>query len=183
MVTLPVNISGNHYIIVHTDYQNLIFENNIESNNLGNSSTIQITLTNWPDLTGGGGFILDDTFSTLDYTCITPVLNAGTQYANGNWTDALYISKSPVWNPSASTLIGTYNSNGNITSSSTYNLSPTISLPLTSQIVNGTDSSFYYLYYVADFNNNIFENTGENNNVFRSDSLYICNFFAESYCK
>ena len=107
IVTLPVNTTGVKYIFIYTDYENVIFENNIEANNR-KFSAIQVNITNWPDLTAGVFNIPDTLPGTFHFNFNNEVRNTGTLFAKGSWTDKLYISRSANWNPDSSTLLTTF---------------------------------------------------------------------------
>ena len=174
-VTLPVSISGTWFVFVQTDYQNTVFENGIETNNLSSSDSIQISLDNWADLVPVSISIPDTMKASINYGITATVSNNGSLYADGSWTDGIYISKSPVWDSLSSTLIKNFSHTGYVAEGASYAINEPVSLPLTSQIINGTDSSWYYIYYKADNNNLLFENTGNGNNVLKSDSVFVYN--------
>jgi subtilase family serine protease len=175
VVTLPAYVSGPWYVFVRTDYANNIFENGLEENNIAHSSAMQIRLTSWADLAPISINVPDTIKTTIDYTITSTVANNGSLHANGSWADAFYISKSPVWNSLEATLIHTSGHSGNIAAGGNYANNDTIRLPLTTGIINGSDSAWYYIYYKADNNNQVFENTADSNNVFRSDSVFVYN--------
>ncbi len=113
--------------------------------------------------------------ASVNYGITATVSNDGSLYANGSWTDAIYISKSPVWDSLSSTLVTDFSQSGYLAEGASYAINETVSLPLTSQIINGTDNSWYYIYYKADNNNQLFENSSNNNNILKSDSVFVFN--------
>jgi Concanavalin A-like lectin/glucanases superfamily/Putative metal-binding motif/CARDB len=170
-VTIPVNISGAGYIFIFADYENAIFESN-ELNNF-DYVAIQVNISHWPDLTAGGFNIPDTLPATSNFSFINEVRNAGSLNAGGSWTDDLYVSRSPSWNKDSSFLLRSLVHNANVPAGGAYSNDEQVSLPFTKNIVNGRDSTFYYFYYVADSKNELFENNGENNNVFRSNRVFV----------
>ena len=177
-VTLPVNISGNWYVVVNTDYTNTIFEEHIDGNNLGASLAMQISINNWADLVPISFNVPDTIKTSIDYPTQSTVSNNGSLYANGLWTDGIYISRSPVFDSTA-TLASTVYHTGNVAAGSSYTNNVTLNVLFTSQVVNGKDSSWYYIYYKANNNNQLFENTSTNNNILKTDSVFVYNPYVD----
>ena len=179
-VILPDSASDVKYVFVVTDYQKDIFENGNEANNIAGPTAIQVSLTNWSDL-AVNNFSVPDTIKTaLNYDLINSVINKGTLDVNGSWIDALYISKSPVWDRSSAILVDTFkHSQVFVAQQSAYSNSKSISVPFTTSIPNGTDSALYYFFLIVDTSNRVFENTGETNNIFRSSPVFVYNPWAD----
>lgn len=175
-ITLPVNATGNWYAFVRTDYTNRVFENGIENNNAAQSSAIPVTIAHWADLVPVQFNTPVAMKTTLPYTINAVVANNGSLYANGSWVDAVYISKSNSWNPNTATLVSITSQSGDLAAGASYTKNINITLPLTTNIINGGDSSCYYLYYKANSNNQLFEYTAPpENNIIRSDSIFVYN--------
>lgn len=165
-VTIPNAIQGNYYLILKTDRFNTIYESNENNNNKYNA--ININLAPWPDLQ-----VLSINGPASD-TAGTPVLfnaqvkNTGLgSIAALSWVDAIYISSSSNFNAPGRKLLWSVVQNQNIDSGQTYTILSGANLP--SNLTAGQ----YYLYYVTDTGNAIFENTGENNNRLISSPVTI----------
>jgi hypothetical protein len=173
-VTIPPDKSGTWYVFVLTDYNSAVFEKN-ETNNISDGSGIQISIDDWADLKVNSFSIPDTLKTTLPYGFSCSIKNQGGLNANGEWTDGLYISKFPHWSPDSSSLVETFIHNGFVSSGSIYSINQNITLPITSDLSFGTDSSKYYFYYVIDMNNHLFEFNSDTNNVYKSDSVMVYN--------
>lgn len=177
-VTLPVNVSGKWYIIISTDYTNTIFEAHIDNNNLGSSSLMQINITNWADLVPTNFAVSDTIKTSIAYNIVSTVSNNGNLYADGSWTDGIYISRLAAFDSTAD-LIGTVYHTGNVAAGSSYTNNVTLNVPFTSQLTNGKDSSWYFIYYKANDNNQLFENASTNNNILKTNSVFVCNPYVD----
>jgi parallel beta-helix repeat protein len=172
-VALPNGISGIYYIHVLTDADNNVFENLNENNN-SNKDATYIRLSPWPDL-------LVDTLTGLPDTALAGsvqnisflVRNQGTapvQSISGGWKDRIYISSSPVWNNANATLLKTVDVQQALATGTTYNISTSLNLPL---LGSNVTAGVFYVYVFTDATDKIYEHTGEDDNILRSDPLYI----------
>ena len=165
--TIPVGISGSYFLILKADDGDAVFEKNESNNTL--SKAIAITLAPWADLKVTsvtppsrdtvGTFI---NFSYTEQNISTGVLQ------NRTWNDAVYLSPTATLNDPNAILLGNINQAGRtLNASQSFTQSASLYLP------TSIDSGTYYLLVVADANNSIFENTGENNNRTVSSAILI----------
>ena len=175
---LPNGVSGNYYLHVKTDAAEKIFEADNENNN-SNSIPIAVTLAPSPDLqVTGFGPLPDTAFTIIETVPITlTVANMGAAATSGSsWKERLYLSIDPVWNDTSSNnyLIEEFQRFTDLDIGGEYTLTLDAIFPMVSAIVPGGDSLDFYLYAVADFDDEVYEHAALNqNNVLRSDPIFL----------
>lgn len=168
-VIMPDGISGQFYIYVKTDYEDIIYEGGQEANNVNqNGIPVQVNLAPWVDLDP----ITLSTPTAANAGELIPITlnveNKGTKgLINKQWKDKLYLSSNPIWNAEAAQLVRTENISDTLAINATYSLNSNISLPI--QLPTGN----YYLYANIDEENDIYEYTGEPNNQIRSVAITV----------
>ncbi len=178
-ITIPNNLNGTYRLFVFADRRGNILESN-ENNNVNTiAPAIAISLTSWADL-AGTAFNLPDTVQTIvafngGYTAS----NIGTLTGTGSWTDSVFVSKKSTWNRDSSLYLRVFPQTRFLNPGDNYTQNASFSLPMTQTIPNGTDSSVYYFYVKLDGTNTIFENTGEANNIFRSNAIFVYNNYVD----
>jgi subtilase family serine protease len=178
-IQLPNNLNGTFRLFVFADRRGNILEAD-ENNNVNVvPPVISINLSSWADLSATS-FSVPDTVQTIvtfsgNYTAV----NIGTLAGNGTWSDSVFISKKSTWNRDSSLFLRTFSQTRYLNPGDLYNQSGYFSLPMTQTIPNGTDSSVYYFYVVLDATNNLFENTGEGNNIYRSGGVFVYNNYVD----
>jgi len=166
-VNLPNGISGNYYIFIHTNFNNSVYEGGMNSDNKSKGTSINVTLAPWADLQLKNIIIADSLTPGENFTVSINVKNAGNASIIGNsWADKLYISTSPDFDTTAillSTFINSQQLDTGITYQNTFssNLSSTFS------------SGYYFFFAETDQHNTVFEYLYENNNLYRSNPVYI----------
>ena len=165
---IPDGIYGTYYVFVVIDATDSICEGINSHSNLAISSPLQISLSPAPDL-----FItasnIDDTIhigssSILSYT----VTNQGfANISDRTWKDKIYISQLAYFNIANATLIGTIQHNRSLDTNSFFGQTTSIAIP--TNIYAGN----YYLYIVTDATSDIYEYTGENNNIHRTHRIVL----------
>ncbi|MBX3265900.1 MAG: PD40 domain-containing protein [Acidobacteria bacterium] len=157
-VRVPRGISGNYHLIVNTDINNAVNEEN-ENNNLSTRSiTINVPLL--PDLRVSNVQAPDEGFGGA------PILVSWTVTNNGdgpvpanelNWTDTVILSRDAVLD-GGDPVIGSRPRNGSLTSGGNYTVSNfSVTLP---QNAFGE----YYVFVVTDAFGQVYEFNDENNN-------------------
>ena len=166
-VNIPEGLQGDYYLHVFTDFTDNVDENINENNNI-TDAPIQITIgpwadlqvmnVQWPDTALAGSNI------PLDYL----VKNTGTKgIAGKSWVDKVYFSTVPVWDPGSATFLRAFEQSISLDPDSNYRINSTINLPA------GLSAGIHYIYVFTDAENNVFEYSGENNNIRRSGPVYI----------
>ena len=172
-INVPNEMLGPHYLHIFTDYYNQVFENGQEANNYfrdsifinqGPYADLQLT-----DLNGLHSSAEAGTELTLSYTAT----NLGTgkvETADGKWEDRIYISASPVWGLAGSKLLNKIEVQEYVPVNDSYINSWTFELPM---LGGSATSGICFIYIIADAKDNIFEFTGESNNILRSDPISV----------
>ena len=168
VVNLPQTIFGDYYLFVVTDVGNAVFENVLEDNNSSvPGSPIAITLSPPPDLEVTSLDSLTNVASGQQLTVNWEVTNNGAgDPFESFWQDRLYLSAAPTFTATGALVLDTVAHYGPLAAGSPYTRTRTVMIP------NGI-SGVYYLYVHTDYANQVFEFTGDANNVRRSAALQI----------
>jgi subtilase family serine protease len=167
-VMIPNGYSGLYYLYLLTDADNQIYERLGENNNASGAMPIQVTLGPWADLQ----FVLvsaPDTFN-IGYSVIIPykVINDGTRSVSGKkWTDKVYLSIDPSWNPLTATFMGQVQHVQLLMPDSSYTANFSFSVPLSMA------SGHYWVYTVLDETDTVYEHSDEVNNLLRSGPIFL----------
>lgn len=170
-VALPRGISGRRYIHIQTDANDSVYEPLNENNNERTDST-WVQLSPWPDLqisalTGLPETTTAGTLLTLNHT----VENRGAAAVQSSgWTDRIYISANPVWTPSEAVLLKNLNILQAVGAGESYTISTDFNIPM---LGNNATAGVCYIYVYADAADYIYEYTDENNNVLRSNPIFV----------
>jgi large repetitive protein len=154
---------GAYYLFVVTDADHTVAETN-ESNNV--SAAVPLTLVaapGLPDLTASIDSVLPDPavgnigVSSIDVTYtihnIAPDPTDG-----GGWSDRIWLSSTPAFNPATAISLGTFwNDAPTLPSGGSYTSTATVFLPA------GVGIGTFYLFVQADIDNNQLESNGSNN--------------------
>ncbi|MDA3787937.1 MAG: PKD domain-containing protein, partial [Desulfobacula sp.] len=161
-VMVPRNIEGQYYIFVKTDCRNEVFEYAYEENNvLKRDSGIEISV---PDIQALETNIPETGASGLPISVNWTVQNQGSgQLVDDTWSDKVYLSQSADFDQDSAIELGSISQSMAMKPDTTYLAEGSFNLQ------NGI-SGDYYVYVVLDSENAVFESTGENNNISRSDS-------------
>ena len=168
-LTIPLGLNDAYYLYIQVDPQGVMHEqNDAYANNLGRSiNSIDIDPGPYPDLKTLSISIPDTATAGDDLPLLYTQINQGGADATGRGIEAVYISFSPTWDPSLSQLISEASYTLPLLKDSSITVSRSIVIPAT------TTSNVYYLYVVSDQTNTIFEYQGENNNILRSNPIFI----------
>ena len=166
-VTIPNGISGNYYIFIHTNFNQSVYEGGLYNDNKNRGSQLTVGLSPWVDLQLIQ-LIVPDSITPGDYYSIDfSVKNNGITATSGqSWIDKLYISSYPDFDTSA-ILLSTYLQSQYLNLNSIYQNNFTSILP------NSFSSGYYFIFATTDVNNSIYEYLYENNNIVRSNPVYI----------
>lgn len=162
IIPVPEGIFGVYYVYVVADYNNQVFENAAESNNVGISDTLEVILTPPPDLSGYD-LIFPDTVHNnqvvaLNYSLVN---QGGSTISNPSWYDQVYISQAPVYNTNFLSPIGNVTNYGPLMTNDPTIKSLNYGIPAWA-------SGLYYYYISLDKGNQVFEYNLESNNTVRS---------------
>lgn len=168
LVVLPEGIAGSYYVYVQSDYKDTVFESGGDNNILRSASPVAITLGPWADLQVGT-VQAPDTAAAADFASIAyTVFNKGNRATNDStWTDKVFVSVKPVWDPANSVMVREIIQKANIGKDSSYEVSATVALPGN---IGGAD---YYVYVLTNAGKQVYEHSDSTNNTGRSNKLYI----------
>ena len=166
-VQLPVNLSGDYYIIVAVDKQSNVFENGARANNTGVSPVFEMLDQNLPDLQITAAKYKTNGFSMGNMIEVEwEGKNNGEAGIDATWRDCVYLSKNAAMTPDTmdgAVLLGEVNVTGKIALNGSYKSSGKFSLP---RVSNGV----YYVYVYANSNKRFNEGGRLANNLFRVDN-------------
>jgi hypothetical protein len=168
-LTIPLGLNGSYYLFIQAAPTFTMYEHNdAYSNNLVRSiSTIDIDPGPYPDLVTMQVTVPDTTTAgqviAINYT----QANQGGANTSTRGTESIYLSFSPTWDIDFATLISEAVFPQTLAEDSSIMVNRSVLIPAT------TLENVYYLYVVSDRLNQVFEYTGENNNIFRSAPFYI----------
>lgn len=166
-VRVPDGRSGPQYFFVEADWQGRVFEQQFEGNNVGVSErSTQVTLSPWADLEAVS--LSAPAVATAGETVpfVWTVRNGGSAEARPSWTDSVFVSTSPDWNPASATFIGLARRIEGLASGADYTQSLPLRLPV-------DRSGTLYAYVRVDAGQNVYEHTAEGNNVVRSQPITV----------
>lgn len=151
---IPNGLTGDYNILVFTDRQNYVVENN-ESNNLSAPFAVNLQLPppaefNITNITPPASITLGEE-ATFTWT----VQNSSANTANGVWHDSIYLSTDAVWD-SGDALVGQKQMSGSVAPSTTYTETLTTVIP-------PIDTGNYYVIVRTDARNTIRESNEANN--------------------
>ena len=167
-INLPNGITGTWYVLVYTDFSNVVYEGPTDSSNISASAVLPIQLAPWADLQASAVQVADTLQAGGSFSLSATVSNQGIGTARGSsWSDFVYISDQASWDPQAISILtsGTYNDSLEVDSSYTTSLGATIPVSM---------SGTRYFYFHTDANNRIYEHSSDPaNNISRSAAVYI----------
>ena len=168
-VTLPIEAEGQYYLYVVVNDGNSICEGDNVYSNYIVSNMIDVTLSPYPDLyvieanTPEGGTA--GSTVTVSYTATNQGIRAVNE--TERWTDAIYVSNVPTFDPETATLLADISHVGPLAIGETYMVERTVMLP--ANLANDN----YFIFIQTDKSDQIFEYVGEYNNVYQSASFPV----------
>ncbi len=169
-VRLPNGISGQYYVFMVTDTDDRIKEPapGAKNDNTTRSATaMQVTLQSLPDLVvtqiAATGTVQAGAPMSISYK----VQNRGDEVISGRWTDYLFISKEPEWDVNKAIHLKDFPQVRDMLKMEEYGSNHTMKCPST--LPAGT----YYLYLLADFNDELYEKDNETDNIRRSAAFEV----------
>jgi subtilase family serine protease/alpha-tubulin suppressor-like RCC1 family protein len=157
--SLPIDLEGNFYTLIHADIYNLIFEDTLDGNNVtATTNTTSIRLTPTPDLVIDSVKTAVTAVSGQSLNISWTVRNAGAGATRERrWHDTFYYSKD-AYLDSTDLYLGFSDYHGTLVADGSYTKSQAFRLP---QSAAGNA----YIFAVADAGNQVYERGAENNNV------------------
>ncbi|MEM1328757.1 MAG: CARDB domain-containing protein, partial [Bacteroidota bacterium] len=168
-VTIPEGLAGNYFLFVHSNRNRGIYENGLVNNNISAAIPIQILEGNYPNLVAEEAMVSSTELQQGERLSLSvQVANRSEVDLLSNWTDEVFISNSPVWVGAINAigLGGEYRSQQLLANTS---YSDEISVRIPTFLRDGN----YYLYYLVDAQNRIYENNLETDNIIRSDVIRV----------
>jgi hypothetical protein len=169
-IKLPDGISGPYYVFVETDAGNRITEpatGAADDNITRSAGSMQIALQPLPDLVVTQVASVGNVQAGAPMSIAYKVQNRGDDFTDKQWTDYLFISQEPVWDIKKAIHLKDFPQNRFMLKMDEYGSNLTLKCPST--LKAGT----YYLYLLADFNDELYELNNETNNIRRSDAFEI----------
>ena len=158
-VKIPANTpEGRYYVFVKTDVTNAVVESSETNNVLGSAGQVEIVhilsdlqaVAAQGPATGTAGAAVSVSWS---------VQNTGRDATDaGRWTDAVYLSAIPAFDPAQARRLQAFVHTGALAPLGQYDRTEAVPLPAE---IEGT----YYLFLVIDAEEDVFEESGEENNV------------------
>jgi subtilase family serine protease len=153
------DLGGTYNILVQTDAQNQVYENNHEDNNIRQAQTDILLVGVYVDLIASDLQFNQNPWAGQSIEVSWTVTNEGFDPTHvSSWEDIIYLSNDPI--PDVNdTVLGVYQHNGALASGETYHKSKTVQIP---KDLFGT----YYFIVKTDANvyNDVYENQAEENN-------------------
>ncbi len=160
-VRIPRGLFGTYYIIVKTDNNDEVFENNENNNTLNRAINIQIPPL--PDLRVTNIIAPEETFVGGQIALTYRVENQGNRDTSpvelpNSWVDGVYLSQDQILNEQTDRRVGECSHTGNLAQDQGYNANCTVNTP--SDIAGQ-----WYVFVKTDDRNAIYEFVNENNNT------------------
>ncbi len=169
-VTIPPNIFGTFYFYVVTDVFNQVYEHALENNNRKRSTALNVFLTPPADLVPVGLSVPASASNREMIAVSYSVYNEGidTAYAEGGWTDSIYISNQPVLNTLTARRIGFFRRTQALLPGDFYSASVNCIIP-------SNLSGPHYIHVFSDVYQQVFEFDQEENNISTSGVIQVLN--------
>jgi subtilase family serine protease/photosystem II stability/assembly factor-like uncharacterized protein len=161
------DLAGTYNIIVQTDAQNQVYENNQESNNISLGQSEILLIGVYVDLEASELQSSDQTWAGQTIDVSWTVKNSGYDATHvSSWEDIIYLSEDAIPDTN-DTVLGVYQHNGALKSGETYFKTKAVQIP---KNIYGT----YYMIVKTDANayNDVFENQAEDNN-YVSNEIFV----------
>lgn len=175
--TFPVSTSGTRYFYVHTNFDSAFRENNA-NNNISIAAATLVTPAAPCDLVVSNIQMGDTVYAIFPSGIKYTVTNNGTAAAAGTWTDSIYISCSPTFNPATSYYIAKRSHGGIVSAGSGYTDSFNVNMPFAFYINNcfpQINSNTAYFFIKTNAGNTVYEGSNGNNNLAGTGARVLIN--------
>lgn len=180
--TFPPGTSGTRYFFIQTNADSLFGENNY-NNNISAAASINLSAAVPADLRITQLQFPDSVFTQSNSFIRYTIENNGTATASGKWTDSIFISCSPTYQPSTSYLVGTRPQNRTIAAGNSVVDSFNVGVLLFGFQYNNcfpqANISQAYFFIKTNAENIIYEGPNTGNNVTGSGSKTLINSFID----
>ena len=176
-VVLPLELSGDYYVIVRTDSTNVVLENPLEGNNdRASTGTIAIKRNDDPDPGSGAALPVDLTVTSVDVpaTGITgqpidvtwTVLNEVNPTGVRRWSDNIYLSRDQIFDRQTDTFLGYFDHTTGLGKDESYTKTRAVTIP------RGLSGPFY-VFVVTDATGRIAETNELNNTGYDPQAIQV----------
>ena len=176
--TVPPATSGVKYFYVITNADSLFLESN-STNNTSAAATVSVTAAQPADLIVSAFQMQDSVLLQSPAAFIYTVINNGTGETIGNWTDSIFISCSPVFNPATAKFITRRIQNRVLAASGNYTDSFLYTIPLMSYEINSCfpQQTYFpgYFFVKTNADNGAYEGAATTNNTSSSGNRVVIN--------
>ncbi|MCF4969756.1 CARDB domain-containing protein, partial [Nostoc sp. CMAA1605] len=154
---LPIDLNGTYYVIVQADSDNLVVEGAGENNNyLAATTATTINLSPVPDFVIQSVDAPASAITGQLFNLTWTVTNNGAA-TTGSWYDGFYLSRDQIFDRNSDIFLG-YTAHNSLGSGASYTKTTSFNLP------RGLTGRFY-VFAVTDSSNQIYERSGETNNI------------------
>lgn len=173
----PAAATGNRYFYVVANYDSAFRENSMV-NNVSAASMVSVSAAVPADLVVTSIQPADSFFTVFPSKLQYTIANNGAGATAGAWTDSVFISCSPVYNPATARFIAARTHSGTIGAGEAYTDTLTLLLPYSYEISNCFAETMYgqaYFFVKTNADNATYEAGNVNNNIAASGSSLIVN--------
>lgn len=175
---IPLGLSGPYYVMVRTDKNDDVYEHDNENNNYTRTqSAMQVILPPPVDLVVSSIDVPDSAIAGDSVEISWTVSNVGENTAQGEWTDALYLSADTSWDYYDDPVIGTALLTGGLLAGGSYRVSVSIDIGdffgnLEADLP-GVIPGDYHVIVRTDIHNNVSEIDETNNTGVSADTTSV----------
>jgi CARDB/Calx-beta domain/Bacterial pre-peptidase C-terminal domain/RTX calcium-binding nonapeptide repeat (4 copies) len=165
--TLPIDFTGTYYAIVRTDENSDVVEGNKENNNVTTATNpVVIQQGPTPNLIVSNISAPVTAISGQQLSIDWTVKNIGTDTANNNWYDAIYLSRDRILDKATDIYVGFGQHNNPLAAGDSDRVSQSVKVP------PGLSGPFY-VFVVGDSGNKVFELNNEGDNIGLTNNLTV----------
>ncbi|MDH7498796.1 MAG: CARDB domain-containing protein, partial [candidate division NC10 bacterium] len=169
VVTLPIGVSGDFFLLVRADGLGQVYEHAFEENNVGHDATpTHVNLTPPPDLVMEEVTAPTTALASHPLTISYRVTNLGSMATpNSSWTDSFYLSADDALDPATDHFLGDRTHFGALEVDGSYTNTATFTLH------DGLSGTFY-AFVVTDWPGNlVFELDNSNNTAMAPNTISV----------
>ncbi len=175
--TFPAPTSGARYFYVQTNQDSAFRETNM-ANNLSTGAQTMVSAAVATDLVVSSVELADSVFTIFTSHIRYTVTNNGTGTTLGRWTDSLFLSCSPIFNPATAQFVGARSQQRSVAKGESYTDTVTLKMPYSYEIsLCFPEANFATGYFFVKTNADTatYEGTSVNNNIGASGAKIVVN--------